>query len=737
MSRKYHGIFKSFNNDEYTVELWDGAANVGTGSTEMVLADSGFELKYDGEGDNVFENPLRGSTVSAYFLLQDGVTETYFKDIATQAENKFALQILKNGALWWVGRVLGDQMQFTRSAIEGKYICEIVAKDALNLIEGYDVESSMFTSGYITPIELIADCLAKTGLEAYYASTYVNVNSVMYWDCLEHTNANMNLTSSSPLSRVRMREAAFVSNYDPFADFKPNEYISCKQALTEVLHTFGARMILSNGRYVIYQPNNYDSATFNYVLYDSAGAWTSGGGAFTHGTTISQADYRQWQSRPVQTYQPPLRKAEIGFTRRNVAFVQKSAFNTTSQSLVTTAINDDNPIKFKVIVETESSTTIYTHFRVEMGYYALNPTAYYHWDNALGAWTNHPATYWGTIKTVFPDVNGKIPATWKYELELPTPPAGTTEFGVLVNSVTAYAFPSGTGTAIDFKCNITISQAYNAAEPIEWEQKNYYSATNNGGSGRDNNSGILEKTILFYNGTNNDVGGVQTFNGSNWVQPAVWSVGWTANTGDLPQVLATQICGYYVNFVPVIRGIWQDDGDYHALKSLSFDSYTWIMNGVTFNPRFDTWEGEWVGIIANYVLINQDGEGERVWDIDEDEVYDRIKDIEVNMSRIESAFAQGINLNGTVTGNLTIAETTGNLLYLLDSTGGAIIVTLPTAVDNTAVMTFKKISSDSNNVTIDGDGTETIDGATTKILATQYQFYTIAASGGNWHIIAR
>jgi len=49
MSRKYHGIFKSFNNDEYTVELWDGAANVGTGSTEMVLADSGFELKYDGE----------------------------------------------------------------------------------------------------------------------------------------------------------------------------------------------------------------------------------------------------------------------------------------------------------------------------------------------------------------------------------------------------------------------------------------------------------------------------------------------------------------------------------------------------------------------------------------------------------------------------------------------------------------------------------------------------------------
>ena len=318
---------------------------------------------------------------------------------------------------------------------------------------------------------------------------------------------------------------------------------------------------------------------------------------------------------------------------------------------------------------------------------------------------------------------------------MPTPPTSCTEFGVIVNSVTAYAFPSGTGTAIDFKCNITISQAYNAADPIEWEQKNYYSASNNGGSGRDSNSSLLEKTILFYNGTNNDVGGVQTFDGANWVQPAVWSVGWTANTGDLGQVLATQICGYYVNFVPIIRGTWQDDGDYHALKSLTFDGYTWVMNGVTFNPRLDTWDGEWVGIIANYTLINQDGEGERVWGTDEDEVYDRIKDIEGNMSRMESAFGQGINLQGTVTSNLTINETTGTLLYLLDSTGGAITLTLPTAVDNTAVMTLKKISSDGNNITIDGNGTETIDGATTKILAVQYQSYTIAASGGVWYVI--
>jgi hypothetical protein len=49
------------------------------------------------------------------------------------------------------------------------------------------------------------------------------------------------------------------------------------------------------------------------------------------------------------------------------------------------------------------------------------------------------------------------------------------------------------------------------------------------------------------------------------------------------------------------------------------------------------------------------------------------------------------------------------------------------------VVWIKKIGSTAN-VTIDGDGAETIDGSATKVLTTQYQCLGLICDGSNWHI---
>lgn len=61
-------------------------------------------------------------------------------------------------------------------------------------------------------------------------------------------------------------------------------------------------------------------------------------------------------------------------------------------------------------------------------------------------------------------------------------------------------------------------------------------------------------------------------------------------------------------------------------------------------------------------------------------------------------------------------------------------VVLPTAVGNTARFTFKKMLA-AGTITIDGNAFETIDGALTTTLTTQYDKLSIVSDGANWCVV--
>jgi len=82
-----------------------------------------------------------------------------------------------------------------------------------------------------------------------------------------------------------------------------------------------------------------------------------------------------------------------------------------------------------------------------------------------------------------------------------------------------------------------------------------------------------------------------------------------------------------------------------------------------------------------------------------------------------------------------VTATTGHSIYLVDATGGAITINLPTAVSNTARIDIKKIDSSVNAVTIDGDGGETIDGELTAVASLQYENITHISDNTNWMVI--
>ena len=86
----------------------------------------------------------------------------------------------------------------------------------------------------------------------------------------------------------------------------------------------------------------------------------------------------------------------------------------------------------------------------------------------------------------------------------------------------------------------------------------------------------------------------------------------------------------------------------------------------------------------------------------------------------------------TQTTGFTVSKRTTRV----NATGGAVTATLPTATSAAGKhFTIKKIDASGNAVTVDGDGAETIDGAATYSLATQYKSVTVASNGTSWDII--
>jgi hypothetical protein len=106
-----------------------------------------------------------------------------------------------------------------------------------------------------------------------------------------------------------------------------------------------------------------------------------------------------------------------------------------------------------------------------------------------------------------------------------------------------------------------------------------------------------------------------------------------------------------------------------------------------------------------------------------------------NTFTLENIFSASVRFAYTTSAiNITL-DATHNVVDI-DASGGTKTVTLPAAASITGRQyTIRKSDSSGNAVTIDGNSTETINGAATKSLAAQYDTATIMSNGTNWIVI--
>lgn len=95
----------------------------------------------------------------------------------------------------------------------------------------------------------------------------------------------------------------------------------------------------------------------------------------------------------------------------------------------------------------------------------------------------------------------------------------------------------------------------------------------------------------------------------------------------------------------------------------------------------------------------------------------------------------GLPQNSVITASSALTLTTDMKFVKADATSAAFTITLPSA-SSVAGKEFvlKKVDTTANLVTIDGAGSETIDGLTTRTLFTQNDVIHIVSDGANWVI---
>lgn len=96
---------------------------------------------------------------------------------------------------------------------------------------------------------------------------------------------------------------------------------------------------------------------------------------------------------------------------------------------------------------------------------------------------------------------------------------------------------------------------------------------------------------------------------------------------------------------------------------------------------------------------------------------------------------QAGNIHRTATATAYTAKVTDGYVGVT-STAAARTITLPKAADagegKVLIVKDESGAANTNNITVDGDGSETIDGATTKVINTAYGVVRLICTGTAW-----
>jgi hypothetical protein len=110
---------------------------------------------------------------------------------------------------------------------------------------------------------------------------------------------------------------------------------------------------------------------------------------------------------------------------------------------------------------------------------------------------------------------------------------------------------------------------------------------------------------------------------------------------------------------------------------------------------------------------------------------------QLNKTNVEYVSGIAVYASGSVLKSVASVNSNGNItsdVTLVTTAAATITMTLPAPVTG-QVFTVKKVDNGAGSAVVDQNGSETIDGATSKTLSSQYESVTVVSDGTNWFVI--
>lgn len=634
MGKLYASILESINGVIYTVEIWD---KVTTPTVKnLLMTGEGFTISRDGEGDKVFENPIRSSKANVSFSITDPVDIEFFQNMGVADEGAYSMVIKKGSVLHWVGLILADQNQWERTPDE-VYIFKVASVDALQVLENYEIDPAWFDAdNRILISKFIYRILNAAGMTIFWENSG-SANS-FFADALSIHETSLQGFTTERIGKQKININAFYQDFASYTKYtiKDTYYkgmlVNCKVALEKILVNFNARIILENGMYWIYNPLTYANYTaINYNRYNTSGIAVQLNQTFDHAVNISTVNTvrPKWSQFPVITHQAA-NKTIIVSHEKYASKNNLRSFNQQSTNVMTVGPLRTN--SFSQIISEGSIIAVIPKALINSGYdslvFVFNARTY-SFDGTIYKYFNHEDKEWkigpgkpdfSKTETTIPLYYSRgfpklvIPYDYKYEYSNGADNVFT-EFTIGVTAVTTNkgnAMPGILLTLPFYGYQVLYQNTGTKTEQVFANSNNLTA------------SAVSKYSIDFYDDYGLDAHGtILVDNNAGGFAPSTsWNAfptGVHSYVNDLISINGYSNMALYSKAVQSISGDWYDNDTYNTMKSLFFDSSVWIWQGGTFSAQSNVYSGEWLRIGSEFdlVVVNDEQDEQNGFDGDQ------------------------------------------------------------------------------------------------------------------------
>ena len=785
MARRIYAEFKSDQNNDYVVEIYD--TDWAGSSNSVSIGPGGFQITWDGQTDEIY-SPIIGSSLS-FGLYDKGETHmaNFIALFKQYQEERFYVVVTKNTNVYWFGWIMQDLIEVEDASNPTLY--KFQAVDGISKMASKPYEYDGVTR---TITDHLYNIIKDNTPSQYLTATDVLLRTVSNYWSEEQTYS----LTTDPLSITRFPAKTFAN----YTDIGTIEYSNGLDIIRELCVVFGCRFYFDNGQFRFEQFSSRDEnelREFKYLVNGTADGYDDTPVDFD----VDQST--RYRSQGTFRYLPAINKIQLtDIKKANVNIIGGSVTydsgfgDEINVGLIPSADNGriylEMVSRFETYIATPASGSAVPVYAVTIRLEPSDGSANQYWSNALvsgvtsfgaGSWSTTLGTYKWAANSVTRSQN-TITTTAHTMVTGPLPKDGeifldVTILGFYDASGSSTSFFIG-GNSYDWAVTINKARFENDNSPASIASVIGYST--NPSTKVKSNLTLDLGSVRLYNGSG-ELGSLYVYDGVNWVPSGGWRVG-NSGTFENTSALVTSDLMQFHN-QPIQR--WEGTMIYNEnfFSLLRFDSKEWIGMRATLNANMDELQGEWFYITADATNVTigtpidvvdtdfgntdaPDAVGHYAnisigdiggMNIDQDNTaigpyQETATGGQINGSAVitgDTTLEAGLTHEGFLIENITdvthssgssydVADTEYMIFNTWSGANGTATINLPSARDNEGrLLRFKSDSTISANTAINlrPSGSETIDGDPEFAFNRDYDGVMLLAHDSNWYIIQR